>query len=155
MRVFYKPEDGWVGDAIPFWDGRYSVFFLADRREGGTYGERTSWDVVETDDLLHFVERGTAVTHGAEDAPDRNAYTGSVVKDATGRHHIFYTGHNPAISRDGMSMSLTPHKAYLLYAGGCITFEGRRTVSFVATCCCAGATKPCGRRTTQRRSVSW
>lgn len=92
MRVFYKPKDAWVGDAIPFWDGRYRVFFLADRRTGGTFGEKTSWDVVETDDLLHFAERGSAIAPGNDTAHDRNAYTGSVLKDGSGRQHIFYTG---------------------------------------------------------------
>ncbi len=106
MRVFYKPKDAWVGDAIPFWDGRYRVFFLADQRAGGTYGERTSWDVVETDDLLHFSECGTAIAPGEDAAPDRNAYTGSVIKDPAGRQYIYYTGHNPKMTRDGIPVQV-------------------------------------------------
>lgn len=109
MRVFYKPKDAWVGDAIPFWDGRYRVFFLADRRAGGSFGEKTSWDVVETDDLLHFAERGTAIAPGDEAAHDRNAYTGSALKDTSGRQHIFYTGHNPKITQDGIPLQVVLH----------------------------------------------
>lgn len=109
LRVFYRPADAWVGDAIPFWKDGYKVYFLADKRAGGTYGEHTDWDLVETSDLLHFTERGTAIPHGGEDARDRNAYTGSVLIDRDGIHHIFYTGHNPGIERDGTPLQVVLH----------------------------------------------
>lgn len=34
-KVFYKPQDGWVGDVIPFYDrGEYKLYYLHDQRDG-------------------------------------------------------------------------------------------------------------------------
>lgn len=95
-KVFYKPRDGWVGDVIPFYDnGEYKLYYLHDRRVGGDYGNHTSWNLITTKNGLDFEECGIALPNGQETEPDRNAYTGSVIKDRTGTYHMFYTGHNP------------------------------------------------------------
>ncbi|TCT33060.1 glycoside hydrolase family 32 protein [Martelella mediterranea] len=109
MSIFYRPEEAWVGDAIPVFDGTYKIYFLADRRAGGTYGENTSWDMVETVDMVRFTEHGTALPHGTATAPDRNAYTGSVLTDRDGKRHIFYTGHNPDITEDELPLQVVLH----------------------------------------------
>jgi beta-fructofuranosidase len=92
VSIFFRPKDGWVGDAIPcFHAGEFWLFYLHDLRTdtGGT-----AWQVVRTSDFVTFAEVGTAIPSGGADAPDFNAYTGSVV-EVDGRHHLFYTGHNP------------------------------------------------------------
>lgn len=109
MAIFYKPSDAWVGDVIPFWDGDYKLYFLADKRAGAGYAEHTDWDLIETSDMVHFAERGTAIAHGSETDLDRNAYTGSVLRDASGLRHIFYTGHNPAITSGGVPVQTVLH----------------------------------------------
>lgn len=94
MNLFYRPAQGWVGDVIPFADGDEAVlFFLHDLREPGV---GTPWDVVRTRDFVTYVDSGRAVPSGGAAAADFNAYTGSVVRDGD-RHHLFYTGHNPAL----------------------------------------------------------
>ncbi|GJM78847.1 hypothetical protein HMSSN139_13430 [Paenibacillus sp. HMSSN-139] len=95
-KVFYKPKDGWVGDVIPFYDnGEYKLYYLHDQRDGGDYGNHTTWNLIATKNGLDFDDYGVALPNGAETEPDRNAYTGSVIKDQNGKYHLFYTGHNP------------------------------------------------------------
>ncbi|MDU5945887.1 MAG: glycoside hydrolase family 32 protein [Paenibacillus macerans] len=95
-KVFYKPQDGWVGDVIPFYDnGEYKLYYLHDQRAGGDYGNHTTWNLITTKNGLDFEDHGVALPNGGETEPDRNAYTGSVIKDQNGMYHLFYTGHNP------------------------------------------------------------
>ncbi|GJM68997.1 hypothetical protein HMSSN036_12130 [Paenibacillus macerans] len=48
-KVFYKPQDGWVGDVIPFYDhGEYKLYYLHDQRAGGDYGNHTTWNLITT-----------------------------------------------------------------------------------------------------------
>ncbi|WP_018752000.1 GH32 C-terminal domain-containing protein [Paenibacillus sanguinis] len=95
-KVFYKPKDGWVGDVIPFYDqGEYKLYYLHDQRVGGDYGNHTTWNLITTKNGLDFENYGTVLPNGGEADPDRNAYTGSVIKDQDGMYHLFYTGHNP------------------------------------------------------------
>lgn len=95
-KVFYKPQDGWVGDVIPFYDhGEYKLYYLHDQRAGGDYGNHTTWNLITTKNGLDFKDYGVALPNGGEAEPDRNAYTGSVIKDQNGMYHLFYTGHNP------------------------------------------------------------
>ncbi|MBT1173309.1 family 43 glycosylhydrolase [Bifidobacterium amazonense] len=115
--IFYKPAEGWVGDVIPYCEGEeFHLFYLHERRESPREG--MSWRLVTTKDFVHYEDRGDRLVHGTAQDPDFNAYTGSVVKDHDGRHHLFYTGHNPrhcgdnglplqrvmhAVSEDGMA----------------------------------------------------
>lgn len=95
-KVFYKPKNGWVGDVIPFYDnGEYKLYYLHDQRIGGDYGNHTTWNLLTTKNGLDFENYGVALPNGSESDPDRNAYTGSVIKDPNGMYHLFYTGHNP------------------------------------------------------------
>lgn len=98
--LFYQPMGGRVGDVIPFYDGeRFRIFHLFEAD-----GERglTSWHQVSTTDFVHFTEHGTMLPRGSSADQDRSVATGSVIKDHSGRFHIFYTGfadrkttHNP------------------------------------------------------------
>jgi beta-fructofuranosidase len=44
---------------------------------------------------VYVDDRGEALAAGAADAPAFNAYSGSIVRDGDGIHHLFYTGQNP------------------------------------------------------------
>lgn len=97
--MFLKPADGWVGDVIPFADGRSAqLFYLHDSRDPKRPG--MAWHRYETDDFATFVDRGEALSRGSESAPDLNVYTGSVV-EADGIRHAFYTGYNPGFHAPG------------------------------------------------------
>lgn len=94
--VFFRPADGWVGDVIPFQaDGTFWLFYLHEQRAEPKPG--TSWNLFTTTDLVNFDDQGVALAHGNYDDPDFNAYTGSVVRDESGVHHLFYTGQNPSL----------------------------------------------------------
>ncbi|WP_326701339.1 family 43 glycosylhydrolase [Streptomyces sp. NBC_01754] len=107
--MFFKPSDGWVGDVIPFErDGVLHLFYLWERREVPKPG--TPWSLASTRDLLHVEERGIALPHGSAADADFNAYTGCVVVDEAGVHHLFYTGQNPAIrGEDGRPLQVVMH----------------------------------------------
>ena len=107
--VFFQPADGWVGDVIPFeQDGEFWLFYLHERRATPERG--TPWHLVTTRDLVTFVDRGVALEHGTGDDADVNAYTGSVVRDREGVHHLFYTGQNPLrLGADGRPLQLVMH----------------------------------------------
>ncbi len=107
--VFFQPTDGWVGDLIPFEkDGEFWLFYLHEERSEPKPG--TSWNLVTTKDLTQFENHGVALPHGNEDEPDFNAYTGSVIVDGDGTHHLFYTGQNPRnLGPDGAPLQLVMH----------------------------------------------
>jgi Beta-fructosidases (levanase/invertase) len=111
-RIFYKPKDGWVGDVIPFYDqGEYKLYYLHDKREEGDYGNHTTWNLITTNDFLQFREHGVSLLNGTEDEPDRNAYTGSVIKGRDEKYHLFYTGHNPnpSFCEEGKPLQVVLH----------------------------------------------
>lgn len=108
-RVFYKPKDAVAADFIPFaYDGKFRIFYLHDWRNASVYGEGTPWFLIETDDFLHFEERGEVLPRGSVDDPDLYVFTGSVLR-AEGRFHIFYTAHNPYLAKRGRPMELIAH----------------------------------------------
>ena len=107
--VFFQPTDGWVGDLIPFEkDGEFWLFYLHEERSTPKPG--TSWNLVTTKDLTQFENHGVSLPHGNEHEADFNAYTGSVVTDDDGTHHLFYTGQNPRhLGADGLPLQLVMH----------------------------------------------
>ena len=81
--AFFKPAGAWVGDLIPVErDGELWLYYLLELRESPKPG--TPWALVRTRDLVSFEDCGVALPHGAADAYDFNAYTGSVVRAADG-----------------------------------------------------------------------
>jgi beta-fructofuranosidase len=98
--IFYLPEDGWVGDVIPFaHDHRAYLFYLHDRRALPPTG--TAWHLLTTNDFAEYLDEGVSLNHGGPADQDLNAYTGSVVEDGD-RFHAFYTGQNPGfLTADG------------------------------------------------------
>ncbi len=107
--VFYQPPVGWVGDVIPFEkDGEFWLFYLHELREVPKPG--TSWNLVVTKDGVCFEDRGVSLAQGGHDDADFNAYTGSVLRDEAGKHHLFYTGQNPRhLGADGTPLQLVMH----------------------------------------------
>ena len=95
---FYQPEGGWVGDTIPFaYNGKYYIYYLHDERKGKTedeYGYRTSWNLLVTEDCIHYTDYGVVIPVGEYDNADYACYTGSVIRGKDGRFHIFYTAQN-------------------------------------------------------------
>lgn len=104
--LFYKPEDAWVGDLIPYYeDGLYYGFYLHDpRHKEGEYAEDTTWHLVTTTDFVNLTCHGEAIARGGEDAPNKNAYTGSVIKAADGTYYAYYTAYNEKVKYHGKSV---------------------------------------------------
>lgn len=102
-EIFYKPNDGWVGDLIPLsHDGKFYLFYLHDKREGKTqddYGYRTTWNLLITTDGTDIVDQGVVLPTGSRDDIDESCYTGSVIEDENGVFHMFYTAQNISLSR--------------------------------------------------------
>ena len=89
----YRPENGFVGDVIPFErDGEFWLYYLHEQRDSP--GRGTGWDLVKTRDFVRFEYAGEALPPGGAEDDDYNAYTGSIVL-ADGVAHLFYTGQNP------------------------------------------------------------
>ena len=108
-EVFFRPRPHWVGDVIPYADGeRIRLYYLYERRLSPRPG--TPWHLAVTEDLVHYEDRGEALPAGGPGAEDLNAYTGSVVRDETGLHHLFYTASNPERrAADGRPLQLVAH----------------------------------------------
>lgn len=106
---FYQPNDAWVGDVIPWQEnGDFHLYYLHEGRETATGG--MPWHRVVTDDLVSYSEAGEALASGGPSADDFNVYTGSIVLDDAGIHHVFYTGQNPArLGEDGRPLQLVMH----------------------------------------------
>ncbi len=101
MHINYKPEDGWAADFIPFyWQGEYHLFYLKDYRDPAGHGEGTPWCHLVTRDFVHFTDHGECLGRGTPDEQDLYVFTGSVVR-GLGQFHIFYTGHNPHLRKQG------------------------------------------------------
>jgi beta-fructofuranosidase len=100
-QFFYRPVGAWPGDFIPYYrDGQFHLFFLMDWRDKAGHGEGTPWYQVITKDFVHFDEHGEMLPRGSKKDQDLYVFTGSVVY-GEGKHHIFYTGHNPYFPDEG------------------------------------------------------
>lgn len=108
-QIFYRPADGYVGDVIPFADdGQAKLYFLFDNRQKPKPG--MPWRLVTTSDYGTLTEAGEPLPTGGKSVQDYNCYTGSVVKDATGEYHLFFTGNNPYITdKTGKSFQQVMH----------------------------------------------
>lgn len=78
--MYYKPQDGWTGDPIPFYDGKeFRLFYLKTSRTGEHFSD-VAWNMVSTPDFVHYHDD---VPTGIEGG------TGSVIQ-ADGDYHLFY-----------------------------------------------------------------
>ena len=95
--LFYRPEQAWVGDLIPYYeDGIYYGFYLHDPRiRDREFAEETTWHLVTTKDFVKLTYKGEAIARGGDKEANKNAYTGSVIKcREDGLYHVFYTAFN-------------------------------------------------------------
>lgn len=107
--LFYKPDDGWCGDFIPFWhDGRFYLYYLKTFRNDPVYGEGTPWYAISTTDFVHFAEHGEIIARGSRGEQDLYVFTGSAFYDGN-QFHIFYTGHNPRYPELGYHLQGVMH----------------------------------------------
>lgn len=101
-RLFYKPENAWVGDLIPYYEnGTYYGFYLHDPRiRDKEYAEDTTWHLIETKDFVNLDYKGESIARGGIHDANKNAYTGSVIKcEKDGLYHVFYTAYNEDFKR--------------------------------------------------------
>lgn len=106
---FFTPAPDWVGDTIPFaHEGTLYVYYLHHRRDAEEQG--TSWHLLTTTDLVSWNDHGEVLPHGTVDEEDLNCYTGSVVTDDDGLHHLFSTAQNPRFTTaDGRPLQHVAH----------------------------------------------
>jgi beta-fructofuranosidase len=104
-RLFYKPENAWVGDLIPYYEsGTFYAFYLHDpRKRQEEYAEETTWHLVTTTDFKSVEYHGEAIKRGGDDQPDKNAYTGSVVKSGE-EYYAFFTAYNEEYKNNGKAI---------------------------------------------------
>lgn len=109
QRGFHQPNEAWVGDVIPWQeDGVFHLLYLHESRQTPKTG--MPWHRVVTENLVDFDEAGETLASGGPTASDFNVYTGSIVLDAAGTHHVFYTGQNPDhLGSDGLALQLVMH----------------------------------------------
>jgi beta-fructofuranosidase len=95
LAIFPRTEETWVGDPMPYYDGKsFRVFYLEDLRDRDVGFH--PWSLLTTDDFVDYKYEGIVIPY-AKDPDDQELAlgTGSVVKDHEGLYHAFYTGHNP------------------------------------------------------------
>lgn len=102
----YRPKDAWVGDLIPYYEnGTFYGYYLHDPRiRDKEYAEETTWHLVTTKDFVNVEYKGEAIKRGGDDKPNKNAYTGSVIKDKENLYHAFFTAYNEDIKINGKSV---------------------------------------------------
>lgn len=93
--TFYKPRNGWVGDAMPFYDkasATYYLFYLQDWRDGRINDHPIYYTT--TQDFGTYRGFYEAVPTGTNET-DLDVFigTGSFV-EKDGIYYAFYTGHN-------------------------------------------------------------
>jgi beta-fructofuranosidase len=98
VSVHPTPDDGFVGDPMPYFDGeKMNIFFLYDQRLG-TQGYHP-WARYTTTDFCKYEFLGEVIPYGNDiKEQDIALGTGSVIKDKNGLFHAFYTGHNDTYS---------------------------------------------------------
>lgn len=104
MHVFPVQSDGFIGDPMPYFDGeKMNVFYLHDARDGQRGFH--PWYLMQTDDFVHWDNRGLAIPYVNDYASQDLALgTGSVIQDANGLYHAFYTGFNGTGNTDYKEM---------------------------------------------------
>ena len=92
--LYPAPEGGYVGDTMPFVteDGTLELYYLYDTDHNGQ-GYHPIYKY-STKDFCGYEDHGMVLNFGLMSDPDPAIGTGSVVQDAEGVYHLFYTGHN-------------------------------------------------------------
>ncbi|WP_434994301.1 GH32 C-terminal domain-containing protein [Arthrobacter sp. Ld5] len=130
QRGFHQPNGAWVGDVIPWQEnGTFHLLYLHESRQVPKVG--MPWHRVTSDNLVDFHDAGESLASGGPTAADFNVYTGSVVLDADGTHHVFYTGQNPGRrGADGQPLQVVMHATS---SDGMQTWDRHEADTFGAT----------------------
>lgn len=93
-----KSNDSWVGDVMPFYDGKkWQIFYLEDHRDGEIGFHPFSR--LSTKDFVTYEDHGVMIPYvNQEDSQERALGTGSIIQDQNGLYHAFYTGHNGSLN---------------------------------------------------------
>lgn len=93
-NLYPAPEGGYVGDVMPFAnkDGELELYYLYDTSNNGQ-GYHPIYKF-STKTLHGYDDHGMVLNYGQGEDPDPALGTGSVMQDANGLYHLFYTGHN-------------------------------------------------------------
>lgn len=89
-----RSENSWVGDVMPFHDGKqWQIFYLEDHRDGNIGFHPFS--LLSTSDFVNFEDKGEVLPYVNEvKSQERALGTGSIIKGPNGLYHAFYTAHN-------------------------------------------------------------
>lgn len=98
VQLFPRSDSGFVGDPMPYYeDGIFHVFFLNDLRDGKRGYH--PWALCETSNFIEYEHKGIVIPYGdSVENQDAALGTGSVIKDADGLYHAYFTGHNDMYS---------------------------------------------------------
>lgn len=90
--LFWKPVNGWVGDAMPFYEeGKYHVMYLHDARDGAPTFH--PFAMCTTTDFVNYQDNGIIIECGEDNSQEDALGTGSTIKEGD-TYYTFYTGHN-------------------------------------------------------------
>lgn len=96
IQLFPKPEEGYAGDPIPFYDGEnLNVYYIHDAR-GWNEGYFHPWNLFRTKNFYEWEDMGRVIAGNYNDKAnqDYGIGTGTVLAGNDGRYHAFYTGWN-------------------------------------------------------------
>ena len=95
QKTYYKPEVGYVGDPMPFFDPKakdFKILYLQDFRPNPAGTFHPIWGV-STKDIANYESLGELIHCGGLNEQDAALGTGSTVyNDADGLYYTFYTG---------------------------------------------------------------
>lgn len=101
QKTYYKPEVGYVGDPMPFFDPKakdFKILYLQDFRPNPAGTFHPIWGV-STKDIANYESLGELIHCGGLNEQDAALGTGSTVyNDADGLYYTFYTGHRTQAS---------------------------------------------------------
>ena len=98
---FFKPKDGYLADCMPlYYKDNFYIFYLKDFHNKEDYPEGNSWNLVCTQDFIHFEDKGEVLQHHGKNDQDLYLYTGCVIEKEK-EFHMFYVSHNPYFPQQG------------------------------------------------------
>lgn len=108
-RLYPTSENAWVGDVMPMAEGdTLHLYYLYDTDHNGS-GYHPIYKF-STTNFYEYQDDGLMVDFGkSQDDPDLAVGTGSVLIDADGRYHCFYTGHNDTFPEKGKDKECVMH----------------------------------------------
>lgn len=94
LQFYPNGELTWVGDPIPYFDGKnFQIFYLDDLRDGASGYH--PWSLYTTNNFTEYKDEGIVIPYGVSpSAQDHALGTGSVIRGPGGQYYAFYTGHN-------------------------------------------------------------